>query len=231
MHEIKTTTKTINRAILFDMDGVVVDTEPIHELSRRIVYAKHGIPLEVALSVPVIGRNTDAIFADINKKHPFPVPLKTAIQQKRDEFVKALGESIELLPGVSELITWAKNEKIKTALVTASAKQNVKAIIKKTGLNGVFDTVVAAEDTKKWKPDPEGYLLAALRLETSPKNCIVIEDSPIGTEAALAAGMFSIGVKTGQGGKAPKTAHLLVENLLDGAEEVKKFISEKIHAN
>lgn len=231
MHSIDDATKPVNRAVLFDMDGVVVDTEPVHELSRRIVYAKHGIPLDIALSVPVIGRNTDAIFADINRKYPFPVPLEMAIQQKRDEFVKSLGDCIELLPGVKELLKWARDNGFKTALVTASARQNVTAVIDKTGLGKAFDTIIAAEDTTKWKPDPEGYMLAALRLECTPENCVVIEDSPIGIEAALAAGMFTIGVKTGQGGKAPKKAHLLIENLLDDANTAKQFILEKLDAD
>jgi HAD superfamily hydrolase (TIGR01509 family) len=213
------------KAVLFDMDGVVVDTEPVHEESRRLTYFKYGISYNKVRDIPVIGRNTDAIFADVHARYPFPVELKTAIKMKRDIFVDLLGNSVEPLPGVAKLIKWAK-KKHNIALVTASAKQNVEAVLKGTGLTGMFDALVVAEDVRKWKPDPEGYLLAAFRLNVNPENCAVLEDSPVGVASAKAAGMKVIGVMTGQGGTAPKEADLLVDNLEVGADSVHRFIEE-----
>lgn len=210
-------------ALLFDLDGVVVDTEPVHEEARRRVYARHGIPLERVRDIPVIGRNTDAIFSEIHARVPFPIPLTQAIREKRDEFVSLLGNSVTPLPGVRDLLARVRG-RLKTALVTASARQNVDAVLRGTGLANAFDAVVAAEDVALWKPDPEGYLLAAKRLKIAPPSCVVIEDSPVGVEAGRAAGMRVIGVRTGQGGQSPKDADLVVDDLEHGLPELLAFI-------
>jgi len=213
------------KAVLFDMDGVVVDTEPVHEESRRLTYLKYGIPYDKVRDIPVIGRNTDAIFADVNARFPFPVELKTAIKAKRDIFVDLLGKHVDLLPGVAECIEYFRL-RYRIALVTASARQNVDAVLAGSGLTGRFHALVVAEDVKRWKPDPEGFLLAASRLDVKPEDCVVIEDSPVGVAAAKAAGMRVIGVRTGQGGTAPKEAHLMVDDLDSGSETVIKFVEE-----
>lgn len=214
------------KAILFDMDGVVVDTEPVHEESRRLTYLKYGISYDSVRDIPVIGRNTDAIFADVNDRFPFPVELKTAIKVKRDIFVELLGKHVDLLPGVSVAIEYFRN-RYRIALVTASARQNVDAVLAGSSLTGKFHALVVAEDVTKWKPDPEGFLLAASRLSVKAEECVVIEDSPVGVAAAKAAGMRVIGVRTGQGGTAPKEADLMVDDLYTGRNEVIKFIEEK----
>lgn len=210
-------------ALLFDLDGVIVDTEPVHEEARRRIYARHGIPLDRVCDIPVIGRNTDAIFADVHARIPFPIPLDQAIREKRDCFVALLGGHVAPLPGVRDLLARVRG-RLKTALVTASARQNVAAVLRGTGLEAAFDAVVAAEDVTRWKPDPEGYQCAAERLKVAPADCVVIEDSPVGVEAARAAGMRVIGVRTGQGAKTPKAADLIVDNLEKGRDAVLAFI-------
>ena len=213
------------RGLLFDMDGVLVDTEPVHAEARRRTYEKYGIPYDLVRDIPVIGRNTDAIFADVDIRVPFPVPLCEAVRFKRDAFVSLLGGALEPLPGVRALLDWSRG-RFRVALVTASARQNVMAVLAGTGLAKCFDALVVAEDVKKWKPDPESYLLAAERLGLKPAECAVFEDSPVGAASARAAGMKVIGVNTGQGGKSPKAADRVVDDLESGAGAVRAFLED-----
>ena len=213
----------MTRALLFDMDGVLVDTEKVHQAARLLVYQKYGMDFEKLKDIPVIGRNTDAIFLDVQARLPFPVPLTQVIGEKRDIFVSLLRGPIEPLPGVKKLLAEYRG-KLKIALVSASARQNIEAVMNNTGLYIYFDTIVCAEDVKFFKPDPESYLLGARKLGVEPAECVVFEDSRVGVLAAKNAGARVVGVTTGHGGESLPLADLVVADMAVGSREIKRFI-------
>ena len=103
------------------------------------------------------------------------------------------------------------------ALVTSTPRANIDFVLKQVGLAGAFDTIVAAEDVSRGKPDPEGFLLAARRLGAAPERCLVIEDAPGGIEAARRAGMRSLAVATTHSGEELTAADTVVHSLSDAA--------------
>jgi HAD superfamily hydrolase (TIGR01509 family) len=213
----------MTRALLFDMDGVLVDTEKVHEAARLAVYRKHGIDYDKVRDIPVIGRNTDAIFEEVNARIPFPVPLAQAIREKRDIFVTMLKEPISPLPGVKDLLARYRG-KLMTGLVSASARQNIDAVMKNTGLYVYFDGIICAEDVRFFKPDPESYLLGARKLGVDPGECVVFEDSRIGVLAARNAGARVVGVMTGHAPDNLALADLTVTDLAAGRKQIEQFI-------
>ena len=213
----------MTRALLFDMDGVLVDTEKVHQAARLEVYRKHKIDFDKVKDIPVIGRNTDAIFEEVNARIPFPVPLSQVIREKRDIFVTMLKEPILPLPGVKELLSRYRG-KLKIAVVSASARQNINAVMQNTGLYVYFDAIVCAEDVKFFKPDPESYLFGAKKLGVDPAECVVFEDSRIGVLAAKNAGARVVGVLTGHSQESLMLADITVPDLARGRAQVEQFI-------
>lgn len=213
----------MTQALLFDMDGVLVDTEKIHQESRLRIYSKYGMDFELLKDIPVNGRNTDSIFMDVHARLPFPVPLAQVIREKRDIFVALLKEPILPLPGIKDILSRYRG-RLKIALVSASARQNIDAVMRNTGLFVYFDAMVCAEDVKFYKPDPEGYLMGARKLGVEPASCVVFEDSRIGVLAAKNAGMRVVGVKTGYGTDDLRLADVEVPDIAQGREKIDQLI-------
>lgn len=215
----------MRQALLFDMDGVLLDTERIHHEARMAVYRKYGMDYERIRHIPVAGRNTDAIFRDVHILSPFPAPLPVVIAEKRDRFVALLGSSIEPLPGVRYLLNRYRG-RLKIALISASARQNVQAALKNAGLWNYFKVRITAEDVETHKPDPSAYLLGLSRLNIPPGGAIVFEDSRVGIMAGRAAGTRVVGVRTGYPEEDLSGADLTVADLESGRDEVVRFIEE-----
>jgi beta-phosphoglucomutase len=215
----------MTRALLFDMDGVLVDTERIHQQARREIYRRYGMDARRLEDIPVIGRNTDEIFVDVHARVPFPVPLAQAIREKRDVFVSLLREPIPPLPGVKDVLTKYRG-KLKIGLCSSSARQNVEAVMKNTGLYVYFDGLVCAEDVRFYKPDPESYLLMARKLDADPGACVAFEDSRIGVLSAKNAGTRVIGVQSGHYADSLSLADLVVRDMASGLAEIKRFIGD-----
>ncbi len=213
----------MTHALLFDMDGVLVDTEKVHEKSRQIIYKKYGMDYNMLKDIPVIGRNTDSIFIDVNSRIQFPIPLEKAIQEKRNVFVSLLNEPIKPLPGVREILE-SYHSRLKIGLVSASARQNIDAVMQNTGLALYFDCIISAEDVKSFKPDPQCYFLGASRLKIAPEECVVFEDSQIGVEAAINAGMKVIGVGTGHTADDLSNADIIISDMAKDRVKIDKFI-------
>jgi HAD superfamily hydrolase (TIGR01509 family) len=213
------------QGLLFDMDGVLVDTEVIHEKARQAVYKKYALDTEKIKAVPVTGRNTVAIFNDIQAITPFPVPLEKVIDEKRDVFVAMLQEPIQPLAGVRAMLERYAG-KLPIGLVTASAGQNVDAVMANTGLGSFFNARVVAEDVTHYKPNPEAYILGAERIGVSPDNCLVFEDSPIGITAAKNAGATVVALRTGNDLEGLDHADCVADTIEAGWEEIIPLIEK-----
>ncbi len=210
-----------NVAVLFDLDGVIVDSRPHHLTAWHELARKHALQHDAAYFTRMFGLRNDTILGGL-------VPgltreeLGVLAREKEALFRQAARGNVEALPGVRELLAALDDQAIPRAIVTSTPAENLHLILDALGLGGRFQALIAEEDAAKGKPDPEGFLVAAGRLGVEPARCVVIEDAPAGLQAAKAAGMRAIGVTTTHPAPDLFDAGLVVESLTE--EAVRRFI-------
>lgn len=198
-------------AVLFDMDGVIVDSNPFHKKAYRIFCEKHGIHLtDRIFDEKISGRtNKSALAALFGENLPARDVLRYE-EEKEAEFRKLFGKFVKPLPGLEHFLKSLRKARVPTAIGTSAPRKNLEFILKKTGLSPYFDAFVDSHGIKRGKPDPEIYLKAASRVRRLPDRCVVIEDSFPGIEAAARAGMKCIAITTSHTKKELSRADLVL---------------------
>jgi HAD superfamily hydrolase (TIGR01509 family) len=180
-------------AVLFDMDGLLVDTEPIWFEVETEVMTRLGGDWSPADQAELIGGSLQATLDYLLGKARRPVPRETLARWMLDGMVaKVTRARVELRPGAAALLADVSGAGVPYALVTSSERVVMDAILKVTGMR--FDVTVCADDVTRIKPDPEPYLLATKLLGADPERCVVLEDSPNGVASAEAAGCRVVAV-------------------------------------
>lgn len=185
------------KACIFDLDGVIVDTAKYHYIAWKRLSNELGFDLTEEENEKLKGisrMDSLEILLNLGNKK-FDEKTKIELAEKKNkwyvEYISEMNES-ELLPGVKEFIYTVKNSGIKIAL--GSVSKNAKTILNHINLTSYFDSIIDGTKIVKAKPNPEVFLKAAEELNISPANCVVFEDAASGIEAAINAGMYSIGV-------------------------------------
>jgi len=204
------------KAVLWDLDGVLVDSAAFHFQAWRALLASLGRELSEADFRRTFGLRNDAILSDLVGDLP-PAEVERLAARKEELFRQAARGNIEALPGALVLLRLLRERGLRLALVSSTPRANIELVLSSLGLETAFDVVVGEEDVKQGKPDPEGFLLAAERLGVSSGECVVIEDAPVGVEAAKRGGMRCMGVSRNRPRDALAKADLVVENLEDPA--------------
>jgi len=206
----------VPKAVLWDMDGVLVDTAPFHYRAWRDLFAGLGRDLTEEEFRTTFGlRNDDILRANLGDMPP--ERLRELGRRKEGLFREAVRDRVRPLPGAAALVRRLRASGVKTAVVSSAPRQNVETLLDALGLSDAFDTLVAEEDVERGKPDPQGYLVAAERLGEAPVECVVVEDAPGGVEAAKRAGTRCIGLAAGREPGALAGADLVVASLEDDA--------------
>lgn len=181
------------KAILLDLDGTIVNTDPLHYQIWRDILKNYGMEMdENFYRRHISGRQNSAIVADI-----LPQLTKTAgekLASDKEARFRELSLNLKPLAGLPDLLSWIDTHKLQTAVVTNAPRANAKSVLEVLELTDTFDAVVLGEEAIAAKPDPAPYLLALSRLGVSPQEAIAFEDSPSGMTAAVAAGIYSIGI-------------------------------------
>jgi beta-phosphoglucomutase family hydrolase len=179
-------------AYLFDCDGTIVDSMPLHYVAWKKALGEWNCEFEEELFYAWGGRPTAEIIATLNQSQGLSMPVERVASRKEEFYFKMLPE-LKAVPEVLEHIE-AQHGRIPFAVVSGSARDSVTASLETLKLLDRFDTLVCAGEYKKSKPDPEAFLLAATKLGVSPTSCLVFEDTEMGIQAATAAGMASVKV-------------------------------------
>jgi HAD superfamily hydrolase (TIGR01509 family) len=182
--------------ILFDMNGVIVDDEHLHELAFANVLREHGYKLDhETYERCFMGRTDKDGFESFFGMHrtSFPNPPQL-LSEKSDAYHDLAKGNLSPYPGVVEFIYDLSAHTVPMALVTSSSRIEADAVLGAFKLDHAFPVRVHADDVAKGKPHPEGYLKGAGRLDASPHTCLVVEDAPSGIDAAHRAGMTCIAV-------------------------------------
>jgi HAD superfamily hydrolase (TIGR01509 family) len=184
-------------ALLFDVDGTLADTDPIHVRAFERYLAPHGLTIDEAFyRARISGRANAAIFADL---FPDRSPEEHArLGDEKEALYRAISGDLAPLRGLPALLAWAQARKCRLAVVTNGPKLNLQHALDGLGLEGDFDVLVAREDVERGKPDPMPYRTALERLGVAAADAVAFEDSPAGVIAAKAAGLFTFGLLTTQ---------------------------------
>jgi HAD superfamily hydrolase (TIGR01509 family) len=179
-------------AYLFDCDGTVVDSMPLHFLAWKKALAEWDCPFEEKIFYAWGGMPVAEIISTLNAKHGLRMPVEEVSRRKEGLYFELLPK-LKAVPEVVEHIE-AQHGRIPFAVVSGSTRESVVASLTVLKLLDRFDTLVCAGEYKKSKPDPEAFLMAAENLRVAPKSCLVFEDTEMGIQAAKAAGMASVRV-------------------------------------
>jgi len=188
------------RAIIFDMDGVIVDSEPAHIEAEKQIMMHHGVKVTTEDLRSYTGTTAEFEFTDLISKHNLRTTPEKLIHEKDVILFQLLEKKTQPTKGVITLIKDLKQHGFKLGIASSGRGKLVFYFLKKLEIEHLFDTVVCAEDITHSKPHPEIFLKAAERLREEPKNCVVIEDSKLGVEAAKRAGMKCIGFRNPNSG-------------------------------
>jgi beta-phosphoglucomutase family hydrolase len=180
------------RAYLFDCDGTIVDSMPLHYVAWKTTLAEYNCVYDEKLFYAWGGRPIREIIRLLNEMQSLSMPIEE-VAERKEKLYHTLLPTLQGIPEVIEHID-AQHGKIPMAVVSGSRRSSVVGALESVGLLDKFDTLVCAEDYTHGKPAPDCFLLGAERLGVKPEECLVFEDTDLGIEAATAAGMISVKV-------------------------------------
>ncbi|MFH1598582.1 MAG: HAD family phosphatase [Patescibacteria group bacterium] len=202
------------KAIIFDMDGLLIDSEPVAKRTTLALMKEYGVTFKGDTGIFLGLRNVD-ILKIIKKRYKIQDPLPTMLRKMTRQFLDR-AHSIKLMPGFAKLKKVILKQDWKRGLATSANRANVRFLLKKHKLLTFFHGKVTAEMVKKGKPHPEVYKIIARKLGVRPADCLVLEDSVNGMLAAKRAGMKCIVVRSAQNRKMKfDRADAIVNSLAD----------------
>ena len=185
------------QALIFDMDGLLVDSEPLTHLALVALLGQHDCVInwdDSELNTRIMGRRIPEILAILDEICGITAPAEELNENLEALRVDTLRGRLQSCPGAKELLDFAAEAGLRPALATSGRRSYVDAVLAETRFTGRFAVEVTGENVIRGKPDPETYLLAASRLGVLPERCVVLEDAPNGVAAAVAAGMRAVAV-------------------------------------
>jgi len=185
------------KGVIFDWDGVVIDSSAQHERSWELLAEEIGKPLPEGHFLMGFGKKNNVIIPELLNWSHDPAEISALGERKEElyrELVRASG--VHILPGARELLSALIEAGIPRSVGSSTPRSNLDAIFAATGLGALFDAVVCGDDVKNGKPAPDVFLLAANKLGLPPEDCLVIEDAHVGIQAARSAGMLVLAVAT-----------------------------------
>ena len=192
------------RAFIYDMDGVIVDSEIIHMKAEKILLEYYGIQADEALLMPYRGTSDAAMFEDIRLKYNAAYDVEGIVAEK-DVLMRRLLQEEELVPidgslALIEATNALRARGIYTAIASSSPHEVISHVTESFGIADKFDVIVSGAELPVSKPDPAIYLQTAQLLGVHPGDCLVLEDAAAGAQAATAAGMTCIGFRSPHSG-------------------------------
>jgi beta-phosphoglucomutase family hydrolase len=185
----------MNWAVIFDWDGVIINSEDAHAASWERLAAEEGRALPSGHFKRGFGMLNQLIIPELLGWTRDPAQIRRLSERKEALYREIVAQQgIVALPGVTELLAALTAARVPFAVGSSTPRVNIEAVLGRLGLAGTFPVVVSADDVTRGKPDPQVFLLAAERLGVAPARCVVFEDTVVGIEAARAGGMRVVGV-------------------------------------
>lgn len=203
-------------AVIFDLDGVLWDGEPLYHEAFNIVLAPYGHRVDDDDYSQIIGLAVEVCWDWLRRRFNLTDPTDHFLHAYDRTVLELLERPIEPLPGVRPLIDELRRRGVPMAVASASLRQWVDATLRGLRLQDAFDATVSASEVDSGKPSPDLFLLAAKRLGIPPERCLAVEDTPAGVRAAKAAGMFAVQLRAASTALPPLgEADLVLDSLSD----------------
>ncbi len=218
------------RGLLFDLDGTLINSMPLHHEAWRAWFAKAGQDFDdQTFFARTAGRTNAEILADLYPRHSAADHERMADEKETLYRTKA-SQHLAMIDGALEFMAAAKNQGLALAVCTAAPPANIEVAFERFALKGMVQTVTSPADGLRGKPHPDIFLEAALRMRMRPQQCIVFEDAPLGVEAASRAGMKAVVLTTSLGKQAFAAYSNVVATARDFTTLNLKTILEASHA-
>jgi len=191
------------KAVIFDMDGVIIDSEPTHMKLENETYKKLGIEVSGDEHHTFVGATSNYMWEALKNKYKLNQTLEELVEYDRSKYFKHLNSDeceIILIKGVKELIKDLYENGVKLAIASSSPLNVIEAIAKKFEIEEYFEAFVTGDNVQRSKPAPDIFLFASEKLGVKSENCVVIEDSHNGVLAAKKAGMKCVGINSDPAG-------------------------------
>ena len=184
------------RAVIFDMDGVLIDSEPCHLESTNMVLSRYGAHLSATENEKYLGWNEAAYWQALVERFDLPEPATMLAELRHEIIVDMLKARVPVAPGVVDFLGALRERDVVLAVASSSDRAVIDHVLDKGAMASFFAAIAAGDEVTRSKPDPEIFLLAAQRLGIDPSMSIVFEDAPHGARGALDAGMGCVRVVT-----------------------------------
>ncbi len=207
-------------ALVFDMDGLLVNSEPLADRSMKVFLERHGHTAREEYGPELLGRRLPeavALFVEwYGLKGEFS-DLVTEFDQLRTEMIMG---NLSTMPGAAEMVAFGREAGLRLALATSNRRHQATLSLDETGLAGMFDAEVTGDEVERGKPAPDIFVLAAERIDVNPSRCVVFEDAPAGVTAAASAGMRCVFIPSGYSidARLPIAPTVTVDSLFEGIE-------------
>ncbi len=182
------------KAVIFDMDGVMIDSEPLWEKTERILLAKRGIDYNPTYRDKIVGLNQNDSGRLMKETFNLIETVEEIIAERIEILLDLYEKELELMPGLLPILKGLKESEFLLALASSSPIRVINFVLDKFSLRKFFSVVVSGDFIELGKPHPDIYIYTAKRLGIEPRECVVIEDSINGVKAAKGAGMICIAV-------------------------------------
>jgi len=217
------------KAVIYDMDDLMVNSNPLHIQASEKVFRKYGIDLEKIpqnIRSGFIGMRVADILRFVVDYFNLVLDFEKLRKQRSKIFFSLVAKELKAMPGLMQSLEFFKKNNFKIALASSGTKEYINLVLKKFKLAKYFDVVVSGDDVKFGKPDPETYLIACKKLQIMPKKIIVLEDASKGIEAAKTAGCICIAVKNPYTLKQNlAAADLIINSLTDLNSKTLRFLA------
>ncbi len=189
------------KAVIFDMDGVIIDSEPLHYESDLLTLKHFGIEISPEALNQYVGVSNRVMWEDLKEKYNLAASVDQLLEKQSCTKQHLIGsKKLEPITGIPGLLEEIKNAGVKIGLASSSDRSFIEMILNSLGIIGFFEVIVSGDEIKKSKPEPDIFLKAAEELKVNPNDCLVIEDSQHGVKAAGLAGMQCIGFQNPNSG-------------------------------
>jgi HAD superfamily hydrolase (TIGR01509 family) len=214
-------------AVIFDMDGLLVDTERLQfAASDRVLMKLRGVTLPHEVMISLIGLRSDECWAHMKRMYDLSESLDELEAMQAKNYGPMLRNESEAMPGARELIATLHEKGYAMAIASSSPLWQIDAVIERLGIQGILGAVASGQEVTRGKPAPDVYLLAAHRLGIAPARCVALEDSRPGSLSAKAAGMYVIAVPSAETASHNfDHADLVLPSLVGAAPEIERLLN------